>query len=201
MRQQVFLLYLWMAVSITSSVRSKGLKARLTKTVLSLTFSLFLSLFAATSGTFHVDIQIPPEYPFEPPKMKFITEIWHPNVSSQTGAICLDILKDEWSPALSIKTALISLQALLCTPEPNDPQDAEVANMYLSSIETFNATARFWTETYAMASQTEEGVEEDGSGGGNLSQLMEMGFDEETARRALQDHGNDLNAAINSLFG
>jgi hypothetical protein len=56
--------------------------------------------------------------------------IWwlrHPNVSSQNGAICLDILKDQWSPALTLKTALLSLQALLSTPEPDDPQDAVVA--------------------------------------------------------------------------
>ena len=40
-------------------------------------------------GIFEVDIVIPKNYPFEPPKMKFLTKIWHPNVSSQTGAICL----------------------------------------------------------------------------------------------------------------
>ena len=45
-------------------------------------------------GTFIVDIMIPQQYPFEPPKMKFTTKVWHPNISSQTGAICLDILKD-----------------------------------------------------------------------------------------------------------
>ena len=68
-----------------------------------------------------MDITIPPDYPFKPPKMKFDTKIWHPNISSQTGAICLDILKNEWTPALTIRTALISLQALLCSPEPDDP--------------------------------------------------------------------------------
>lgn len=47
-------------------------------------------------GTFVVDIQIPANYPFEPPKMRFDTKVWHPNVSSQNGAICLDILKKEW---------------------------------------------------------------------------------------------------------
>lgn len=81
-------------------------------------------------GIFQVDIVIPPDYPFKPPKMKFDTKIWHPNISSQTGAICLDILKNEWTPALTIRTALISLQALLCAPEPDDPQDAEVARQY-----------------------------------------------------------------------
>ena len=70
-------------------------------------------------GVFQVDIVIPDSYPFEPPKCKFVTRVWHPNVSSQTGAICLDILKDNWSPALTIKTALVSLQALLSTPEPD----------------------------------------------------------------------------------
>lgn len=63
-----------------------------------------------------------PRYPFEPPRMRFITKIWHPNISSQTGAICLDILKDQWSPALTIKTALLSIQALLSAAEPTDPQ-------------------------------------------------------------------------------
>lgn len=52
--------------------------------------------------------------------MKFDTKIWHPNISSQTGAICLDILKNEWSPALSIRTALLSLQALMCCAEPGN---------------------------------------------------------------------------------
>lgn len=40
-------------------------------------------------GVFHINIEIPKQYPFEPPKMKFDTKIWHPNISSQTGAICL----------------------------------------------------------------------------------------------------------------
>lgn len=65
-------------------------------------------------------------------------------------AICLDILKNEWSPALSLKTALLSLQALLSTPEPDDPQDAVVAGLYKSNHAEFVKTAKFWTETYAM---------------------------------------------------
>ena len=56
-------------------------------------------------GIFVVDIVVTEQYPFAPPKMKFETRVWHPNVSSQTGAICLDILKNEWSPALTVRTA------------------------------------------------------------------------------------------------
>ena len=54
--------------------------------------------------------------------MRFRSKVWHPNVSSANGAIRLDILKDQWSPALTLKTALLSLQALLSSPQPDDPQ-------------------------------------------------------------------------------
>jgi len=101
-------------------------------------------------GVFYVGIEIPSQYPFNPPKMKFLNKVWHPNISSQTGAICLDILKNEWSPALTIRTALISLQALLSTPEPDDPQDALVAQQYKTKREEFNQTAKLWTKDYAV---------------------------------------------------
>ena len=95
------------------------------------------------------DIVIPESYPFQPVKMKFLTKIYHPNVSSASGAICLDILKDAWSPVLTLKSTLISLQSLLCSPEPRDPQDAEVAKHYMTSKASFEETARYWTEIYA----------------------------------------------------
>ncbi|KAJ6527125.1 ubiquitin-conjugating enzyme/RWD-like protein [Mycena capillaripes] len=101
-------------------------------------------------GLFEVDIIIPDSYPFQPVKMKFLTKVYHPNVSSASGAICLDILKDAWSPVLTLKSTLISLQSLLCSPEPNDPQDAEVAKHYTTSKGSFEETARYWTKTYAV---------------------------------------------------
>jgi ubiquitin-conjugating enzyme (huntingtin interacting protein 2) len=146
---------------------------------------------AYEGGLFKVSIVIPASYPFEPPKMKFITKVWHPNISSQTGAICLDILKDQWSPALTIKTALLSLQALLSTPEPRDPQDAEVAKQYLASRETFESTARFWTETYATEMKDDEKV----------ASLVSMGFPAEAARKALDAAHGDEAAALEKLLG
>merc|ERR1712087_920730 len=106
-------------------------------------------------GHYVIEINIPSDYPYNPPKMKFDTKIWHPNISSQTGAICLDVLGKEWSPALTIRTALLSITALLSSPEPDDPQDAEVADQYKKDRELSNQTAKFWTETYAMESQND----------------------------------------------
>ena len=56
--------------------------------------------------------------------MRFITKVWHPNVSSANGAICLDILKEQWSPALSIRRRRCFPAGAALSPEPNDPQDA-----------------------------------------------------------------------------
>lgn len=102
-------------------------------------------------GTYIVDIHIPAEYPFQPPKMKFDTKIWHPNISSVTGAICLDTLSTAWSPILTLKSALLSLQSLLGSPEPSDPQDAEVARMLITNPEEFARVARQWAVKYANA--------------------------------------------------
>ena len=91
-------------------------------------------------GTFQLDIIIPETYPFNPPKVKFTTKIWHPNISSVTGAICLDILKDQWAAAMTLRTVLLSIQALLASPEPDDPQDAVVAKQYKENPSGFVTT-------------------------------------------------------------
>ncbi|PWA50244.1 ubiquitin-conjugating enzyme 27 [Artemisia annua] len=143
-------------------------------------------------GTFKIDIDLPGGYPFEPPKMKFATKVWHPNISSQSGAICLDILKDQWSPALTIKTALLSIQALLSAPAPDDPQDAVVAQQYLKDYQTFANTARYWTESFAKTSSA--GVEE------KVGKLAEMGFPEALVRTTLEAVGGDENLALEKLL-
>ena len=143
-------------------------------------------------GIFDVDIIIPDDYPFKPPKMKFDTKIWHPNISSVTGAICLDILKNEWTPALTIRTALISLQALMCEPVPNDPQDAVVAKQYMSDINLFNQTAKHWVEEYA---NPERNLSK------KIKEITEMGFTEEQAKEALEKNDQDVEKAINFLVG
>ncbi|KAK1443327.1 ubiquitin conjugating enzyme like protein [Babesia gibsoni] len=143
-------------------------------------------------GHFILNITIPQDYPYNPPKIQFETKIWHPNISSETGAICLDILKNEWSPALTIRTALLSIQALLSAPEPDDPQDAEVASMYRRNYQEFERTAKLWTSTFAQnTSETREG---------KISTLMDMGIEREAAIKALGENCWDVTVAINRII-
>ena len=143
-------------------------------------------------GIFDVDIIIPDDYPFKPPKMKFDTKIWHPNISSVTGAICLDILKNEWTPALTIRTALISLQALMCEPNPENPQDAVVAKQLLKDINLFNETAKQWVIQYANPERIYQE---------KIKEITDMGFTEQQAEEALTVSNEDVEKAINYLVG
>jgi len=106
---------------------------------------------AFLGGHFELELFLPEDYPMAPPKVRFLTKIYHPNID-KLGRICLDILKDKWSPALQVRTVLLSIQALLSAPNPDDPLDNGVADHWKRDENAALATAKQWTEMYALAS-------------------------------------------------
>ncbi|EPS40515.1 hypothetical protein H072_5614 [Dactylellina haptotyla CBS 200.50] len=90
-------------------------------------------------GVFKLELFLPEDYPMTPPKIRFLTKIYHPNIDRLAN----------WSPALQIRTILLSIQALLGAPNPDDPLANDVAQRWKEDEPGAIATAREWTKTHA----------------------------------------------------
>eukprot|EP00026_Physarum_polycephalum_P016003 Phypoly_transcript_16823.p1 GENE.Phypoly_transcript_16823~~Phypoly_transcript_16823.p1 ORF type:complete len:157 (-),score=15.53 Phypoly_transcript_16823:374-802(-) len=80
-------------------------------------------------GTFKLLLTFSEDYPNKAPTVKFLSKMFHPNVYAD-GAICLDILQNNWSPIYDIAAILTSIQSLLCDPNPNSPANSEAARLF-----------------------------------------------------------------------
>jgi len=94
---------------------------------------------------------VPDDYPMIPPKIRFLTKIYHPNID-RLGRICLDILKEKWSPSLKIDKVCFSVQLLLGVPNPYDPLNplnSNVAQHWQKDETGALKIAREWTKKHA----------------------------------------------------
>lgn len=103
-------------------------------------------------GRFELDIAVPKNYPLRPPKIYFITKIFHPNIHFKTGEICLDLLKNAWSAVYTLQSVCRSIIALLSHPEPDSPLNCDCGNLLRSGdVRGYNSLARMYTKLYAHA--------------------------------------------------
>lgn len=110
-------------------------------------------------GLFQLEIQIPDNYPYEPPRIKFLTPVYHPNID-KTGLICLDLLKmppkGGWKPTICLANLLVAVRDLLGDPNPDDPLEGDIANEFKMDYNLFASKARKHTQENAMKKRKHE---------------------------------------------
>jgi ubiquitin-conjugating enzyme E2 A len=92
-------------------------------------------------GIFKLDLKFGNDYPMSPPRVKFITPMFHPNVY-RDGNICMDIMKNQWSPTYDVAALLLSIQSLLSDPNPLSAANAEAAELLTRSRAEYEARVK-----------------------------------------------------------
>ena len=100
-------------------------------------------------GVFKIELEFGAHYPFRPPKVRFITPICHPNIEREGGKVSLDILQDQWNPALSHRTTVLSVCSLLADPNFDRPVEPELAKLFREDKIQYEKQVRECTREHA----------------------------------------------------
>ena len=102
---------------------------------------LFFFPHKTTGGVFSLRMTFGEQYPEKPPRVRFTSEVFHPNVYSD-GTLCMDIIQDQWSPIHNVCTLLTSIQSLLTDPNPASPANPEAAQLFTEDVTQYNRRVR-----------------------------------------------------------
>ncbi|KAK1948386.1 Ubiquitin conjugating enzyme E2 B [Phytophthora citrophthora] len=108
-------------------------------------------------GVFNLDLQFPSEYPFKAPKVRFLTRVYHPNVKSQSGEICADVINENWGPTLNVLHCLTAIKQILEQPDMDNPLEPDIAKQMHENKADFEKTAQDWTKQYASTHTSRTG--------------------------------------------
>ena len=93
------------------------------------------------NGIYKLSLDFSDQYPLKPPKIRFLTKMFHPNIYT-SGNICLDILQNKWSSAYDIRCTLMSIQSLLTDPNIDSPANTEAAKLFRTDKKEYNKKIR-----------------------------------------------------------
>jgi len=145
-------------------------------------------------GTFKLQIEFSEEYPNKPPKVKFLSKMFHPNVYSD-GSLCLDILQNRWSPSYDVSSILTSIQSLLDEPNPSSPANAEAAKLFQENRAEYEKRIQqvveaSWMDFDDLSSGSEEEEEDDDKNSND-------GMKDDSKTSQQQQSSSSTNAAVN----
>ena len=125
-------------------------------------------------GIFKLSVVFPEEYPSQPPIVKFVSKMFHPNVNAD-GDIFLDILQNRWSPVYNVETVLTSIRSLLDAPNPDSPANGHAARLFRENKREYGAKVRQTVEQSWSEADKEEIV--------NAFETISIGDDDERMRK------------------
>ncbi|KAK6100289.1 Ubiquitin-conjugating enzyme family protein [Brugia malayi] len=100
-------------------------------------------------GGYKVEIEFTKEYPFQPPKIKFLTKVYHPNIDEKGEVSLAMALNENWKPSVKIDQLLTALTELLCSPQLGCVLRPDLAELYVKDVDAYNRNASEFCKHYS----------------------------------------------------